>query len=158
MIPALTQQSVDGNFSCQRDVLVSPAPAWYLPHQDRGTLLSCSCRFLPSEAAYVGFKPKTFKPKKNTYNRLPQGMEGKDKHNMTGGCHFVSWHLLAVIHFWVLFKVTLSLCSQIPSLACPAREPAAPGPGLVRDIRTCKPTFPTVLESLERVCVHLRCM
>lgn len=136
MIPALTQQSVDGNFSCQRDVLVSPAPARYLPHQDRGTLLSCSWRFLPSEDAYVGFKPKTFQPKTNTYNRLQQGMEGKDKHNVTGGCHFVSWHLLAAICFWVLFKVILSLCSQISSLACPAREAASSGQGLVRDIRT----------------------
>lgn len=62
--------------------------------------MSCSCKFLPSEAACVGFKRKT-----NTYNRLQQSMEGKDKHNMTGGCHFVSWHLF-------LLRFVSGFCSK----------------------------------------------
>lgn len=67
-------------------------------------------RFLPPEAAYVVSN-------RSIYNRLQQGMEEKNKGKMTGDCHCASWQsLLAEIHFWFVFNMTLFLALGVSSL------------------------------------------
>ena len=141
--------------SAVRAARAHPAPLGCTPHEDGGTVLRC-----PAIVLWVLVSRSwlcNFKQKASIY-KLQQGMEEKDKGDMTGDSCCVSWHLF-------LWKFVSGLCSKwhCPCLLSPPHYPSLleellpPGPGTVSASGTHQQTFPTVLELLEAVHVHLRC-